>query len=119
MEKELLYLGKAISNPDRPFISVLGGAKVSDKIEVVRNLMKLANGMLIGGAMAYTFLKAQGLPIGKSLVENDKLELARDLMMEAAEQRNFSCSCRWTMCSLNRAIRPQRRLPISRTRPTT
>ncbi|MGA8143396.1 MAG: phosphoglycerate kinase [Candidatus Acidiferrales bacterium] len=89
MEKELAYLGKAISNPDRPFISVLGGAKVSDKIEVVRNLMKLANGMLIGGAMAYTFLKARGLPIGKSLVENDKLELARDLMAEA-EKRKFS-----------------------------
>jgi phosphoglycerate kinase len=87
MEKELTYLGKAISNPDRPFISVLGGAKVSDKIEVVRNLMKLANGMLIGGAMAYTFLKAQGLPIGKSLVENDKLDLARELMREAAERK--------------------------------
>jgi phosphoglycerate kinase len=87
MEKELNYLGKAISNPDRPFISVLGGAKVSDKIEVVQNLMKLADGMLIGGAMAYTFLKAQGLPIGKSLVENDKLDLARDLMLEAAERK--------------------------------
>jgi phosphoglycerate kinase len=87
MEKELAYLGKAISNPDRPFISVLGGAKVSDKIEVVQNLMKLADGMLIGGAMAYTFLKAHGLPIGKSLVENDKLDLARDLMMEAAERK--------------------------------
>src|ERR1700723_3504648 len=87
MEKELTYLGKAISNPDRPFISVLGGAKVSDKIEVVQNLMKLANAMLIGGAMAYTFLKAQGLPIGKSLVENDKLDLARELMMEAAERK--------------------------------
>jgi phosphoglycerate kinase len=87
MEKELAYLGKAISNPDRPFISVLGGAKVSDKIEVVQNLMKLADGMLIGGAMAYTFLKAQGLPIGKSLVENDKLDLARELMMEAAERK--------------------------------
>ena len=87
MEKELNYLGKAISNPDRPFISVLGGAKVSDKIEVVQNLMKLADGMLIGGAMAYTFLKAQGLPIGKSLVENDKLDLARELMLEAAERK--------------------------------
>ena len=87
MEKELAYLGKAISNPDRPFISVLGGAKVSDKIEVVHNLMKLADAMLIGGAMAYTFLKAQGLPIGKSLVENDKLDLARELMLEAAERK--------------------------------
>ena len=88
MEKELAYLGKAISNPDRPFVAVLGGAKVSDKIEVVQNLMKLADAMLIGGAMAYTFLKSQGLPIGKSLVENDKLDLARELLAEA-KQRNF------------------------------
>ena len=88
MEKELAYLGKAISHPDRPFVAVLGGAKVSDKIEVVQNLMKLADAMLIGGAMAYTFLKSQGLPIGKSLVENDKLELARELLAEA-KQRNF------------------------------
>ena len=65
MEKELSYLGKAISNPDRPFVAILGGAKVSDKIEIVQNLMKLADSMLIGGAMAYTFLKSQGLPIGK------------------------------------------------------
>src|ERR1700678_1409186 len=88
MEKELAYLGKAISHPDRPFVSVLGGAKVSDKIEVVQNLMKLADAMLIGGAMAYTFLKSRGLPIGKSLVENDKLDLARDLLAEA-ERRKF------------------------------
>jgi phosphoglycerate kinase len=88
MEKELAYLGKAISNPERPFVAVLGGAKVSDKIEVVRNLMKLADAMLIGGAMAYTFLKSQGLPVGKSLVENDKLDLARTLLDEA-RQRNF------------------------------
>ena len=60
MEKELAYLGKAISNPERPFVAVLGGAKVSDKIEVVQNLMKLADAMLIGGAMAYTFLKSRG-----------------------------------------------------------
>lgn len=83
MEKELAYLGKAISNPDRPFVALLGGAKVSDKIEVVRNLMKLSDAMLIGGAMAYTFLKSQGKPVGKSLVENDKLDLARDLLQEA------------------------------------
>jgi len=88
MEKELAYLGKAISNPDRPFLAILGGAKVSDKIEVVQNLMKLADAMLIGGAMAYTFLKSQGLPIGKSLVEDDKLDLARDLLAQA-KQRNF------------------------------
>src|SRR5215469_1219972 len=83
MEKELSYLGKAISNPDRPFVAVLGGAKVSDKIEVVENLMKLADAMLIGGAMAYTFLKSQGKPVGKSLVEEDKLELARELLRQA------------------------------------
>ena len=88
MEKELTYLGKAVSNPERPFVSVLGGAKVSDKIEVVQNLMKLADAMLIGGAMAYTFLKSQGLPVGKSLVENDKLDLARGLLDEA-KKRNF------------------------------
>ena len=94
MEKELAYLGKAISNPERPFVAVLGGAKVSDKIEVVQNLMKLADAMLIGGAMAYTFLKSQGLPVGKSLVENDKLDLARDLL-EEARNANSGCCCRW------------------------
>jgi phosphoglycerate kinase len=88
MEKELTYLGKAVSNPDHPFVAILGGAKVSDKIEVVQNLMKLADTLLIGGAMAYTFLKSQGLPIGKSLVENDKLDLARELL-EDARRRNF------------------------------
>jgi phosphoglycerate kinase len=88
MEKELAYLGKAISNPERPFVAVLGGAKVSDKIEVVQNLMKLADAMLIGGAMAYTFLKSEGLPVGKSLVENDKLDLARGLE-EEAKRRKF------------------------------
>jgi len=87
MEKELVYLGKAISNPERPFVAVLGGAKVSDKIEVVQNLMKLADAMLIGGAMAYTFLKSQGLPVGKSLVENDKLDLARGLLDEARTRK--------------------------------
>ena len=76
MERELNYLGKALSNPERPFVAILGGAKVSDKIEVVENLMKVADAMLIGGGMAYTFLKSQGLPIGKSLVEPDKLDLA-------------------------------------------
>jgi phosphoglycerate kinase len=87
MEKELAYLGKAISNPERPFVSVLGGAKVSDKIEVVQNLMKLADAMLIGGAMAYTFLKSEGKPVGKSLVENDKLDLARGLLDQARSRK--------------------------------
>ena len=88
MERELAYLGKALSNPERPFVAVLGGAKVSDKIEVVENLMSVADSMLIGGGMAYTFLKSQGLPIGKSLVEADKLDLAEKLIAEA-KQRNF------------------------------
>src|SRR5246127_964114 len=88
MEKELAYLGKAVSNPSRPFVAILGGAKVSDKIEVVENLMKIADTMLIGGGMAYTFLKAQGLPIGKSLVENDKIDLAKKILADA-KQKNF------------------------------
>src|SRR3979411_460434 len=83
MERELAYLGKAVSNPARPFTAILGGAKVSDKIEVVENLMKIADAMLIGGGMAYTFEKAQGLQIGKSLVENDKLDLAKRLLADA------------------------------------
>src|ERR1700737_3990210 len=89
MERELTYLGKAISNPERPFVAILGGAKVSDKIEVVENLMKIADAMLIGGGMAYTFLKADGQPIGKSLVEDDKLELAKRLRSEA-QQKKFA-----------------------------
>jgi phosphoglycerate kinase len=88
MEKELAYLGKAISNPERPFVAVLGGAKVSDKIEVVENLMKIADALLIGGGMAYTFLKAQGKTIGKSLVENEKLDLAKKIL-DDARVRNF------------------------------
>jgi len=87
MEKELAYLGKAVTNPARPFVAILGGAKVSDKIEVVDNLMKIADTMLIGGGMAYTFLKADGHPIGKSLVEDDKLDLARRLRDEARQKK--------------------------------
>jgi phosphoglycerate kinase len=89
MEKELAYLGKAVTNPSRPFVAILGGAKVSDKIEVVENLMKIADAMLIGGGMAYTFLKAEGQPIGKSLVEDDKLDLAKRLRAEA-QQKKFA-----------------------------
>jgi phosphoglycerate kinase len=88
MERELSFLGRALSNPARPFVAVLGGAKVSDKIEVVENLMKIADAMLIGGGMAYTFLKSQGVPIGKSLVEADKLDLAQRVIADA-RQRNF------------------------------
>ena len=89
MEKELAYLGEAVTNPARPFVAILGGAKVSDKIEVVENLMNIADAMLIGGGMAYTFLKAEGQPIGKSLVEDDKLELAKRLRAEA-QQKKFA-----------------------------
>ena len=89
MEKELAYLGKAVTNPVRPFVAILGGAKVSDKIEVVENLMKIADAMLIGGGMAYTFLKADGHPIGKSLVEDDKVDLAKRLRNEA-QQKKFA-----------------------------
>ena len=80
MEKELQYLGMAVSNPPRPCVAILGGAKVSDKIEVISNLGKVVDQLLIGGAMAYTFLKAQGKPVGKSLVEDDKLDLAKSLI---------------------------------------
>lgn len=84
MEKELEYLGKSTSNPDRPCVAILGGAKVSDKIEVIENLLKFADKLLIGGAMAYTFLKAQGLPTGSSLVEQDKVDLAKSLLKKGA-----------------------------------
>jgi phosphoglycerate kinase len=80
MEQELKYLGMATTNPERPCVAILGGAKVSDKIEVIANLGKVVDRLLIGGAMAYTFLKAQGLPTGKSLVEDDKVELAGKLL---------------------------------------
>ena len=88
MERELSYLGKTLSAPERPFVAVLGGAKVSDKIEVVENLMKIADGMLIGGGMAYTFLKAQGIPVGKSIVETEKIELAGRVLADA-KARSF------------------------------
>jgi phosphoglycerate kinase len=86
MEKELQYLGKALQNPDTPFIAILGGAKVSDKIGVIQNLLTKVDSLIIGGGMAYTFLKAQGLEIGKSLVEPDKLDLARKLLDEAKKK---------------------------------
>ncbi len=85
MEKELRYLGGAITHPERPFVAIIGGAKVSDKIEVIENLLTKVDRLLIGGAMAYTFFKAQGKPVGKSLVEDDKLEAARDIMARATD----------------------------------
>lgn len=86
MEKELEYLNKCTQNPEHPCVGILGGAKVSDKIEVIENLLKFVDRLLIGGAMAYTFLKAQGLPTGKSLVEEDKVELAKELLAKAGDR---------------------------------
>ena len=83
MENELRYLGEAVGHPARPYVAVLGGAKVSDKIEVIENLIPRVDRLLIGGAMAYTFFKAQGKPVGKSLVEDDKQDAARDILDRA------------------------------------
>jgi len=83
MQKELEYLGRAVNNPEKPFVAIIGGAKVTDKIDVLRNLMGKVDALLIGGAMAYTFLKAQGKRVGKSLVEEDKISLAKELLREA------------------------------------
>ena len=80
MERELRYLGRALESPDRPFVAILGGAKVSDKIDVIQNLLGKVDRLLIGGAMAYTFFKAQGVPVGRSLVEDDKLDAARAIL---------------------------------------
>lgn len=86
MEKELQYLGKALSEPARPFVAILGGAKVSDKIKVIDNLLGKVDSLLIGGGMAYTFLKAKGQDVGKSLVEADKLDIAKDALKKAEEK---------------------------------
>lgn len=87
MEKELQYLGRALHDPERPFVAILGGAKVSDKIPVIQNLLTKVDALIIGGGMAYTFLKAKGEQVGKSLVEADKVDLARKLMDEANSRK--------------------------------
>jgi len=86
MKKELDYLGDALGNPKRPFVAVIGGSKVSGKIDVIKNLLPRVDKLLIGGGMTYTFLKAQGLETGKSIVENDKIELAKSLLAEAGDK---------------------------------
>jgi 3-phosphoglycerate kinase len=86
MEKELQYLGRVMQDPERPFVAILGGAKVSDKIGVIQNLLGKVNVLIIGGGMAYTFLKAKGEAIGKSLVEEDKVALAKDLLQQAKDR---------------------------------
>ena len=83
IQKEVEYLGRVLASPARPFVAILGGAKVSDKIKVLENLLAKADSVLIGGAMAYTFLAAKGVPVGKSRVEQDKLELARQILDKA------------------------------------
>jgi phosphoglycerate kinase len=83
MEKELTYLGKALTEPDKPFVAIIGGAKVSDKIEVIDNLLDRADAIIIGGGMAYTFLNAQGQSTGKSLVEADKIDVAKAALKKA------------------------------------
>ncbi len=85
MMKEIQYLGGALSNPARPFVAIVGGSKVSSKIEVIKSLMKVVDVLIIGGGMAYTFLKARKLEIGNSIVENDKIDLAKDLMMQSID----------------------------------
>ncbi len=87
MQNELQYLGGALDNPQRPFVAILGGAKVSDKITVIEKLLEKVDAILIGGGMAYTFLKAQGISIGSSLVEEDRLDMALDLLAKAKQKK--------------------------------
>ncbi|HYM25890.1 MAG TPA: phosphoglycerate kinase, partial [Vicinamibacterales bacterium] len=87
MEKELQYLGHALQSPERPFVAILGGAKVSDKIEVIENMLGKVDRLLIGGAMAYTFFKAKGLPVGRSLVEDEKVGAAKTILADAAAKK--------------------------------
>ncbi len=84
LEKEIKYLGQALAYPDHPFVAIIGGAKVSDKIAVIDNLLDKVDTLIIGGGMAYTFLRAMGRPTGRSLVEEDRIELARELLQKAA-----------------------------------
>jgi phosphoglycerate kinase len=86
MEREVRYLGHALESPEPPFVVILGGAKVSDKIEVIENLLGKVDRLLVGGGMAYTFFKSRGVPIGKSLVEDDKLDAARTIEADAARR---------------------------------
>jgi len=87
MEQELKYLGHALESPERPFVAIIGGAKVSDKLEVIENMLGKVDRLIIGGAMAYTFFKARGIPVGKSLVEDDKLDAARKIEADAVAKK--------------------------------
>ena len=92
-EKEIAYLGDAIASPERPFVAILGGAKISGKIDVIGSLLPKVDRLIIGGGMAYTFFKAQGLEIGKSLVEADKVDLARSLLETGGEKLVLPVDC--------------------------
>ena len=87
MEREIEYLGKVVERPEHPFVAILGGAKISDKIGVIENLIESVDGLLIGGGMAYTFLNAMGIKTGDSIVERDKLELASELLKKAVNRK--------------------------------
>lgn len=86
VEKEIAYIGKAVSNPERPMVAILGGAKVSDKILVIENLLKIADKVIVGGGMSYTFAKAQGFEVGTSLLEEDRIQIAKDLIEKAGDK---------------------------------
>jgi len=94
MEKEIKFIGGVVENPERPFVAILGGAKVSDKIGVIENLLEVADKVLIGGGMAYTFLKAQGKEIGLSLLEEDKVDFAKDLLERAGDKIILPVDCK-------------------------
>jgi phosphoglycerate kinase len=86
LEKEIEYLGSVVSNPERPFVAIIGGAKISGKIDVITHLMDKVDSLIIGGGMVYTFLRAQGIPVGKSLVEEDRIEMAKDILAKVKEK---------------------------------
>ena len=96
IQKEITIMGKALSDPKRPFVAILGGAKVSDKIGVINNLLEKVDTLIVGGGMAYTFMKAQGHSIGNSLCEEDKLDLAQRDAARRRRTRASACCCRST-----------------------
>ena len=110
MEKELSVLGKALSNPDRPFTAIIGGSKVKDKIDVIDNLLTLADNVIIGGGLAYTFFKAQGHEIGQSLLDKEKLDVALGFI-EKAKELGKTSTCR--KISSLRTSSAQTRIPRS------
>ncbi|RIN76204.1 phosphoglycerate kinase [Staphylococcus simulans] len=122
MEKEIKFIGGVVNNPDKPVVAILGGAKVSDKIGVIENLLNVADKVLIGGGMAYTFLKAQGYEIGKSLLEADKVDFAKDLLERAGNKivlpvdgkvaREFSNDAQITIVDIDQIPEDQEALDI-------